>query len=40
MKLAVLTDSGANLSQDFIKKHNNLFVVPLMIVIDGKEYRD
>lgn len=40
MKLAVLTDSGANLSQEFIAKHKNLFVVPLMISIDDKEYRD
>lgn len=40
MKIAVLTDSAANLSKEFIKKHKNLFVVPLMIVIDEKEYRD
>src|SRR6056297_2287792 len=40
MKIAVLTDSAANLSQEYIKKHKNLFVVPLMIVVDGKEYRD
>ena len=40
MKIAVLTDSGANLTQEFIKNNDNLFVVPLMIVINGKEYRD
>jgi len=40
MSIAVITDSGANLSQEFIKKHKNLFVIPLMIVINGKEYRD
>jgi len=40
MKIAVLTDSGSNLSQEFIKKHKNLFVVPLMILVDGKEFRD
>ncbi|MGD9760956.1 MAG: DegV family protein [Candidatus Izemoplasmatales bacterium] len=40
MKIAVLTDSGANLNQEFIKNNENLFVVPLMIVINGKEYRD
>lgn len=40
MKTAILTDSGANLSKDFIKKHKNLFVVPLMILVDGKEFRD
>lgn len=40
MKLAILTDSGSNLSMDFIKKHENLFVVPLLIMIDGESYRD
>jgi len=40
MKTAILTDSGANLSKEFIKKHKNLFVVPLMILVDGKEFRD
>lgn len=40
MKLAVLTDSASNLSAEFIKAHDNLFVVPLMIVVDQKEYRD
>ncbi|MCF7924508.1 MAG: DegV family protein [Candidatus Izimaplasma sp.] len=40
MKIAVLTDSAANLSKEFIEKHKNLFVVPLMIVVDKKEYRD
>jgi len=40
MKIAVLTDSASNLSAEFIKKHSNLFVVPLMILVDGKEYRD
>ncbi|MDD3712191.1 MAG: DegV family protein [Candidatus Izemoplasmatales bacterium] len=40
MKIAVLTDSAANLSHEFINKNENLFVVPLMIVINGKEFRD
>jgi len=40
VKIAVLTDSGANLSHEFINKNENLFVVPLMIVINGKEFRD
>ena len=40
MKIAVLTDSGANLTKQFVEEHKNLFVVPLMILIDGKEYRD
>jgi len=39
-KIAVLTDSAANLTESFVKKHDNLFVVPLKIIIDGKEYRD
>ena len=40
MKVAVLTDSAANLNKAFIDAHENLFVVPLMISVDGKEYRD
>lgn len=40
MKVAILTDSGSNLSKEFIKKHDNLFVVPLMIVVDGESFRD
>jgi DegV family protein with EDD domain len=40
MKIAVLTDSGSNLSETFIKKHKNLHVIPLMIIMDGKSYRD
>lgn len=40
MKVAILTDSGSNLSQEFIKQHTNLFVIPLMIVVDGESYRD
>lgn len=40
MKTAIITDSGSNLSLSFIKKHKNLFVVPLTIVMDGVPYRD
>lgn len=40
MKVAILTDSGSNLSLEFVKKHKNLFMVPLMIVINGKSFRD
>ncbi|QWB95948.1 DegV family protein [Mycoplasmatota bacterium] len=40
MKTAIITDSAANLLPEFIEKHHNLFVVPLMIVIDGVNYRD
>ena len=40
MKIAVLTDSASNLSKTFINSHENLYVIPLMISVDGKEYRD
>ena len=40
MKIAVITDSGSNLLKSFVEKQKNLFVIPLMIVIDGKNYRD
>jgi len=40
MKIAVITDSSSNLSLDFIKKHENLKMTPLMISYDGEFYRD
>lgn len=40
MKTAIITDSAANLLPDYIKQQKNLFVIPLMILIDGKNYRD
>jgi len=40
MRIAILTDSASNLSADFIKKRLNLFQVPLVITIDGVDYRD
>ncbi len=40
MKLAIITDSGANLTPDYVKKHKNLRVIPLMIIINGKSYLD
>ncbi len=40
MKTAIITDSAANLSPEFIKKHHNLFVIPLMILIDDVSHRD
>lgn len=40
MKIAILTDSASNLSSEFIKKHKNLYQVPLIIMIDDKGYRD
>lgn len=40
MKVAILTDSAANLTKEYIDLHKNLFVVPLVISVDGKEFRD
>jgi len=40
MKIAVITDSAANLLPETLKKYSNLYVVPLMIVVDEKSYRD
>lgn len=40
MKIAVITDSAANLLPEFIEKHPNLFVLPLMIIIDDVEFKD
>lgn len=39
-KIAVLTDSAANLSTEFVLKHPNLFVMPLMILIDDVPFKD
>lgn len=39
-KIAVLTDSAANLSTEFVSKHPNLFVMPLMILIDDVPFKD
>jgi DegV family protein with EDD domain len=40
MKIAVLTDSASNLRKEFTDQHDHLFIVPLVITVDGKEYRD
>ncbi len=40
MKIAVITDSAANLLPDFVNQHKNLYVMPLMINIDGTGYKD
>ena len=40
MKVAILTDSGANLSLEFMDANPNLFVLPLIINVDGKGFRD
>lgn len=40
MKIAIITDSAANLLPETLKKYPDLYVVPLMIVVDEKSYRD
>lgn len=40
MKIAILTDSGSNLKLETMKQYKNLFIVPLIITIDNKSYRD
>jgi DegV family protein with EDD domain len=40
MKTAIITDSGANILPETLVKYPNLFVVPLMILVDDKSYRD
>lgn len=40
LKTAIITDSGSNLTKALIEKHKNLFVIPLMIIMDGVSYRD
>ena len=38
-KVAVVTDSSANLPADVIDRHH-IFVVPVLLYMDGREYRD
>lgn len=40
MKIAVITDSSCNLDMNYIEKHDELKMTPLMISFDGKFYRD
>jgi len=40
MKTAIITDSGANLTEEIIKKYKNLYVLPLIILVDGAAYKD
>jgi DegV family protein with EDD domain len=40
MKIAIITDSAANLTPSLLKKHTNLFVLPLMIIVNGKNFKD
>ena len=39
MKIAVVTDSTAYLSEEEVKA-NNIFVVPIPLIIDGQSYRE
>ncbi|MFA5007482.1 MAG: DegV family protein [Candidatus Izemoplasmatales bacterium] len=40
VKTAVITDSAANLTDEYLHAHEHVFVLPLIIVVDGKEFRD
>ncbi len=40
MKTAIITDSAANLNQEVLERHPNLYVLPLQILINDKAYRD
>lgn len=40
MKTAIITDSGCNLTQEYIQSVENLFIIPLGITVDDKFYRD
>ncbi|XMB72143.1 DegV family protein [Mycoplasmatota bacterium WC30] len=40
MKIAVITDSSSNLTQAYIKSVENLYMLPLLISMDDKFYRD
>lgn len=39
-KIAVITDSGANLSAQYVAAHPNLKVIPLMIVVGEQSFRE
>ncbi|MCK7487465.1 MAG: DegV family protein [Bacillus subtilis] len=39
-KIAVITDSGSNLLPEITSKHANLFIMPLMIIINGVNFKD
>ncbi len=40
MKIGIITDSASNLDLEFINKHKNLKMTPLMISYDGEFHRD
>ena len=39
-KIAILADSGSDINIDHIKKDTPLYILPLRIIIDGKEFID
>ncbi len=40
MKTAIITDSASNLDKKTLEKHPHLYTIPLLIMIDGKSFRD
>ena len=38
-KIAVITDSGCDLPESYVKQFENLFVIPLVVRLDDGEYR-
>ena len=40
MKTAILTDSAANLTKEFLDDNSCVYIIPLMINVDGVSYRD
>ena len=38
-KIAIVTDSGCDLPESFVKQYENLFVLPLVVRLDDGEYR-
>ena len=40
MKTAIITDSACNLTREFFQANNDVYQIPLMIMIDEKPFRD
>lgn len=40
MKTAIITDSAANLNKTYLQAHKDLYMLPLLIMVDGESYRD
>ena len=38
-KIAIITDSGCDLPESYVKQFENLFVIPLVVRLDDGEYR-